>query len=77
MNYLYGFLSSAFIYSLLHWCFPDKLLDAFVTGNASVGELRQLYDGRWDVIVAEPLDSSDGRVMTKNDKGSEAAITSV
>lgn len=59
MNYLYGFLSSALVYSLLHWALPDKKFDAFIKDGASAGEL---YHGRWELTVAE-AESVDERVL--------------
>jgi NCS1 family nucleobase:cation symporter-1 len=47
MNYLYGFLSSACLYFLLHWTVPDKKLDTFLKSDLCALELQQLYDDRW------------------------------
>lgn len=67
MNYLYGFLSSAVVYSLLHWAVPDKRLDAFLKGSASAKELQQLYSGRWDLTEAQ-AQSSDEQLSADQDK---------
>lgn len=79
MNYLYGFLSSTLVYSLLHWALPDKKFDAFIKDSASAGELLELYHRRWELTVAE-AESVDERVLEqtgKEVKGSNSAIASV
>ncbi|KAF4975216.1 hypothetical protein FZEAL_7973 [Fusarium zealandicum] len=76
LNYLYGFLASGFMYSLLHIVVPDKTLDAFVRDNPSAKELQQLYDGRWDIAYADG-DVADVELDTEeNGKGSDSATTS-
>ncbi|KAM5359734.1 hypothetical protein ACJZ2D_014261 [Fusarium nematophilum] len=77
MNYLYGFLSSAFVYALLHWAVPDKKLDAFVRESPSAKELQQLYNGRWDVTMAEAPGGHSESHSEGNGKGPESRTTSV
>ena len=74
MNYLWGFLSSAFLYSLLHWIIPSRPLDNFVKGNASVKELQELYRDRWDVIEAESSEAFSEEVSTQQKKDSDPVI---
>lgn len=74
MNYLYGFLSSAFIYSLLHWTFPDRKLDAFIQESSTHRELRQLYSDRWDIHEGEVVGSPEERLSEKHGK-SPSSVT--
>jgi NCS1 family nucleobase:cation symporter-1 len=68
MNYLYGFLSSAFVYFLLHWAVPDKKLDTFVKSGLSACELQQLYDDHWQVTVGQMPENSDESISGRHDK---------
>lgn len=77
MNYLYGFLSSALMYSVLHWTVPNKSLDAFVKGSTSSGELQRLYSDNWDITVGHAPESFDESISAQNDKGSCTAKVSV
>ncbi|KAL7811658.1 permease for cytosine/purines, uracil, thiamine, allantoin domain-containing protein [Trichoderma gracile] len=56
LNYLYGFLSSAGVYVLLHWLFPARNVDRFVRTSPSPGEVQQFYSDRWELPdrVGEP-----------------------
>ncbi|KAK1246026.1 hypothetical protein MKX07_005095 [Trichoderma sp. CBMAI-0711] len=51
LNYLYGFLSSAGVYILLHWSFPATNVDRFVRTSPSPGEVQQFYSDRWEVAL--------------------------
>ena len=53
LNYVYGFMASAFAYALLHRLVSDQKLDAFVQENTSAKEVQDLYHGRWDITYAE------------------------
>ena len=77
MNYLWGFLSSGFVYFLLHWIIPSKSLDDFVKGNASMKELQELYRGRWDVIEAASSEAFNEEVTTQQKKDSDSVIAYV
>lgn len=72
MNYLYGFLSSAAVYFLLHWAVPDMKLDTFIKSGLSAHELQQLYDGRWQVTMGQTPENFDKSVSGRNDKGSHS-----
>jgi len=69
-NYLYGFLSSAFVHSLLHWAVPDKKLNAFVKGSVSASELQRLYNGRWQVIIGQTPENYDDSDPARVEKDS-------
>ncbi|KAM0428508.1 hypothetical protein ACHAPT_006868 [Fusarium lateritium] len=76
LNYLYGFLASAFVYALLHRLVPDKKFDAFVQATPSAKEVQNLYHGRWDITYAE----AGARIedsQPDNRKGVESLTTSV
>ncbi|KAL6887354.1 permease for cytosine/purines, uracil, thiamine, allantoin domain-containing protein [Trichoderma longibrachiatum] len=51
LNYLYGFLSSAGVYILLHWIFPARNVDRFVRTSPSPGEVQQFYSDRWEAAL--------------------------
>ncbi|KAH0489557.1 hypothetical protein TgHK011_009980 [Trichoderma gracile] len=51
LNYLYGFLSSAGVYVLLHWLFPAQNVDRFVRTSPSPGEVQQFYSDRWEMAL--------------------------
>lgn len=72
MNYLYGFLSSALVYFLLHWAVPDKKMDNFVKSSVSAHELQQLYDDRWQVTIGQTPEKFDESVSGQDNlvKGS-------
>ena len=76
MNYLYGFLSGAMVYSLLHWVVPDKTLDTFVKSNTSVKELRLFYSSHWDVIMAETPEVFEEQVLVQQEKGANTVVAS-
>lgn len=76
MNYLYGFLSSAAVYSVLHCVLPDNKLSDFIHSGDSVKETQQLYHGRWDVTLAEAPDVLD-RGFDGQTKGPKSAAASV
>jgi NCS1 family nucleobase:cation symporter-1 len=76
MNYLYGFLSSAFVYFLLHWVVIDKKLDAFVKSGFSARELQQLYDDRWQLTMGQTPENFDESVPGRNDKHSHSVKAS-
>ncbi|KAL7936487.1 permease for cytosine/purines, uracil, thiamine, allantoin domain-containing protein [Trichoderma chlorosporum] len=63
INYLYGFLSSAIVYSLLHWIFPATAVDEYVKAAPSAKEVQRYYTDRWEVNLAEAshvLEEDDG-----------------
>lgn len=68
MNYLYGFLSAAVVYSSLHWIISDNRIDRFVRQDSTPKELQQLYSDRWDVTVGESPESVDERLEAQHDK---------
>ncbi|KAH6114452.1 hypothetical protein HBI69_127770 [Parastagonospora nodorum] len=72
MNYLYGFLSSALVYLLLHWAVPDKKLDNFVKSSLSAHELQRLYDGRWQVTMGQMPENCDEGVSEQHDSAKAA-----
>ncbi|KAH6668151.1 thiamine transporter [Plectosphaerella plurivora] len=53
MSYVYGFLSSALVYSVLHRLFPAQAVASFVRDSPSPKELRAATYGAWDVTLAE------------------------
>lgn len=77
MNYLYGFLSSAFVYSVLHWAIPDKKFDHFLKQSGSSKELQQLYRERWDITVGQASEGFDECVSVRNHKASSREKVSV
>ncbi|PTB65679.1 hypothetical protein BBK36DRAFT_1169381 [Trichoderma citrinoviride] len=56
LNYLYGFLSSAGVYVLLHWLFPARNVDRFIRTSPSPREVQQFYADRWELPspIGEP-----------------------
>lgn len=76
MNYLYGFLASAAVYSVLHWVLPDKKFNEFVQGGESAKEIQRLYNGKWDVTIAQAPDVLE-QVYEGNGKHPESATASV
>lgn len=63
LNYLYGFLSSAGVYILLHWIFPARNVDRFVRTSPSAAEVQQFYSDRWEVALdqaVQVLSDDDG-----------------
>ncbi|KAL7948742.1 NCS1 nucleoside transporter family protein [Trichoderma barbatum] len=62
LTYLYGFLSSGVVYSLLHWMFPAKDVDDFVRTAPSPREVQQHYTERWEVNLAQT-----GHVLSDDD----------
>lgn len=77
LNYLYGFLVSALVYSLLHFVFPDQKLDAFVRESPSAKELQQTYDDRWAIVTAENPSVCESISGEGSGKGLEAKTESV
>lgn len=59
LNYLYGFLSSAGCFALLHWTFPDVCVDAFVKGPESAKEIMYQHHLAWDGPTAAVSDNQD------------------
>jgi NCS1 family nucleobase:cation symporter-1 len=76
MNYLYGFLSSACLYFLLHWTVPDKKLDTFLKSDLCALELQQLYDDRWQVTMGQTPENFDESVSRRNEKDSHSVKVS-
>lgn len=77
LNYLYGFLASASVYSLLHFVFPDQKLDAFVRDSPSAKEVQQAYDESWAIVTAENS-SVTGSILGEGlGKGMQAKTQSV
>ncbi|KAK7417789.1 hypothetical protein QQZ08_011485 [Neonectria magnoliae] len=66
LNYIYGFLSSAFVYSLLHRVFPDAKSDAFVRDSPSAKALQEHYQTRWEVTLAEMPDLEEESPNTES-----------
>jgi nucleobase:cation symporter-1, NCS1 family len=77
LNYLYGFLVSASIYSLLHFVFPDQKLNAFVRDSPSAKELQQTYDERWAIVTGENSSVSESVSGEGSSKGLQAKTQSV
>jgi hypothetical protein len=67
MSYIYGFISSALVYALLHKVFPSKAQADFVNQPATSIEVRRLYEERWDVTLAETMDIINGVTVDKLD----------
>lgn len=76
-NYLYGFLSSAVVYYLLHWAVPDRKFDTFVKDYPSARELQQLYNDRWDVSVTQDPERFEPTLPGLKGKGLETVTPSV
>lgn len=57
MNYLYGFLSSGLVYTVLHWVFPAGRLDAFVRNAGTPGELQRENRQRLEHLSLENASS--------------------
>ncbi|KAM0261428.1 hypothetical protein ACHAQJ_002281 [Trichoderma viride] len=53
LNYLYGFVSSAVVYALLHRIFPAKEVDDFVRNAPSAKEVQRHYTDRWEVDLSQ------------------------
>ncbi|KAK6212819.1 hypothetical protein LQW54_004908 [Pestalotiopsis sp. IQ-011] len=68
LNYLYGFLSSAGCFALLHWVFPDACVDAFVKGSESVKEIMYQHHLVWDGPMDGGSDHQD--VVSQEVEGS-------
>ncbi|KAI8683426.1 Fungal-trans domain-containing protein [Fusarium keratoplasticum] len=78
LNYMYGFMASAFVYALLHRLVPDQKLDAFVQESPSAKEVQALYDGRWDITYAEAgTQIEDSPPPADPRKGAASVTTSV
>ena len=63
LNYLYGFLSSAGVYVLLHWLFPARNVDRFIRTSPSPREVQQFYADRGEVTLdqaVQTLSDDDG-----------------
>ncbi|PTB38740.1 hypothetical protein M441DRAFT_71094 [Trichoderma asperellum CBS 433.97] len=70
LNYLYGFTSSAVVYSLLHWIFPAKPVDDFVKNAPSAKEVQRHFTDRWEVDLSQAgqiLSDDDGSGITHLD----------
>ncbi|KAL6411529.1 NCS1 nucleoside transporter family protein [Ilyonectria robusta] len=71
-NYMYGFLSSALVYSVLHFAFPDARSDDFVRNSPSARDLQQQYQTRWDdVTLAETPELHDDSSDSHKNQGLE------
>ncbi|KAH8714592.1 NCS1 nucleoside transporter family protein [Ilyonectria robusta] len=71
-NYMYGFLSSALVYSVLHFAFPDARSDDFVRNSPSARDLQQQYQSRWDdVTLAETPELHDDSSDSHKNQGLE------
>ncbi|EHK44883.1 hypothetical protein TRIATDRAFT_139428 [Trichoderma atroviride IMI 206040] len=62
LNYLYGFVSSAVVYGLLHWIFPAREVDDFVKNAPSAREVQQHYTDRWEVDLSQA-----GHILSEDD----------
>lgn len=78
LNYMYGFMASAFVYALLHRLVPDQKLDAFVQESPPAKEVQALYDDRWDITYAEAgTQIEDSPRPADPRKGAASVTTSV
>ncbi|KAF5012671.1 hypothetical protein FDECE_1302 [Fusarium decemcellulare] len=75
LNYLYGFLASALVYTLLHRFVPDQKFDNFIRTSESAKTLQDQYGGRWDITYAESAEVSETQFV--DDKAPRSAATSV
>ncbi|KAJ6440557.1 NCS1 nucleoside transporter family protein [Purpureocillium lavendulum] len=73
LNYLYGYLASLVVYSLLHWAFPAKSLDAFVREPTTAAELQQHYRDRWDSEAMEGVSPSTAEESSGKEVGRTVA----
>jgi NCS1 family nucleobase:cation symporter-1 len=62
LNYLYGFLSSAVVYALLHRIFPARDVDDFVKNAPSAKEVQRHYTDRWEVDLSQA-----GHILSEDD----------
>lgn len=68
LNYLYGFVSSAVVYYLLHLIFPARDVDDFVKSAPSPREVQRHYTDRWEVDLSQAsqvLSEDDGSGITQ------------
>lgn len=80
LNYLYGFLSSAVVYWLLHRIFPAKDVDHFVQNAPSAKEVQQHYTERWEVDLSQAgqiLSDDDGSGITHLDVNAKHEPTAI
>lgn len=54
-NYLFGFLASVLVYSLLHLIWPAQHLDAFVRDSPSAESLQQTYREQWECVATAQM----------------------
>ncbi|KAA8650854.1 nucleobase cation symporter-1 family protein [Aspergillus tanneri] len=60
LNYLYGFLSSGVVYTVLHFVFPASRVQEFVSSYVTSKEVRRYYEDKWETISpAQGLDISE------------------
>lgn len=77
INYLYGFLSSGLVYTLLHIVFPAREVDAFVKESPSAREVQRHYQDRWEVELSQTahvLDDSSSHEMSIEKEGRHSAM---
>ncbi|KAM0220574.1 hypothetical protein ACHAPA_004005 [Fusarium lateritium] len=78
LNYLFGFVVSAFVYYTLHRFVPDERFNAFVKGGDTAKDVQQVYEERWDMTYTdtdgEP--GSESHSIQRN-KGPGSVATSV
>ncbi|KAK6451528.1 hypothetical protein FP744_10007779 [Trichoderma asperellum] len=80
LNYLYGFISSAVVYSLLHLIFPAKHVDDFVKNAPSAKEVQRHYTDRWEVDLSQAgqiLSDDDGSGITHLDVNTKHEPTAI
>ncbi|KAK8111707.1 uncharacterized protein PG998_008164 [Apiospora kogelbergensis] len=50
LSFIYGFVASGVLYSLLHVAFPARALDAFIVNSMTAGQARRHYREKWDAV---------------------------
>ncbi|KAF4448576.1 hypothetical protein F53441_8053 [Fusarium austroafricanum] len=76
LNYLFGFLVSAFVYWGLHKVVPHKPLDAFINDGTAAQEVQAIYEERWDQTYGESEPGTE-ETSIQRPKGPNSLTTSV
>ncbi|PFH54977.1 hypothetical protein XA68_11278 [Ophiocordyceps unilateralis] len=58
LNYLYGYLASGAVFTILHRLFPARAVDDFVRQPETARQLQQHYRELWDDVSSEPSQAS-------------------
>jgi NCS1 family nucleobase:cation symporter-1 len=58
LNYLFGFLTSGFVFYILHLAFPSERVNEFVGSSSSPAEVQSFYRENWEVVAAQDLDQA-------------------